>query len=174
MSFVRPEARAAIWRLREVLAGGGLAALGLWLVLGRGLTVWLGYGAMIVALGLIVVGVQRARFRTGGGGPGVVAIDEGQVAYFGPLSGGVVALADMTRLTLDPGAHPAHWTLESEAQPALQIPVNAEGSERLFDAFAALPGMRTERMLSQMRSAGTHPVVIWQRAQTRPAHLRLH
>lgn len=174
MSFVRPEARAAMWRLREILSGLGLTVLGLWLASGYGLTVWLGYLAIIIAAGLIVVGIQRARFRTGGGGPGVVGIDEGQIAYFGPLSGGVVALADMERLTLDPTAKPAHWLLESSAQPPLHIPVNAEGSDKLFDAFAVLPGIRTERMLAELGGRATYPVVIWEKASARPVHLPLH
>lgn len=174
MSFVRPEARAAMWRFREILSGIGLGALGVWLALGRGLTVWLGYAAVGVAIGLIIVGLQRARFRTGGGGPGVVGIDEGQIAYFGPLSGGVVAVADLERLTLDPTAQPAHWTLESSAQPPLYIPVNAEGSEKLFDAFSVLPGIKTERMLSELRGRATYPVVIWEKSSARPANLRLH
>jgi len=174
MSFIRPEARAAMWRVREILAGNGLAAIGIWLALGHGLTVWLGYAAVIIAIGLIVVGIQRARFRTGGGGPGVVGIDEGQIAYFGPLSGGVVAVADLERLTLDPTGQPAHWLLESSMQAPLQIPVNAEGSEKLFDAFSALPGIRTERMLAELRGRATYPVVIWEKSSARPANLRLH
>ncbi len=174
MSFVRPEARVALWRYREVLSGVGLGALGLWLALGRGLTIWLGYAAIGVAIGLIVVGIQRARFRTGGGGPGVVSIDEGQIAYFGPLSGGVLAVADLERLTLDPTAQPAHWVLESASQQPLHIPVTAEGSEQLFDVFAVLPGMKTERMLAELRGRATYPAVIWEKSSARPAHLRLH
>lgn len=163
-----------MWRFREILSGVALGTLGLYLALGRGLTVWLGYAAIVVALGLIIVGIQRARFRIGGGGPGVVGIDEGQIAYFGPLSGGVVALADMERLTLDPTAQPPQWLLESTAQPPLHIPVNAEGSDKLFDAFAVLPGIKTERMLAELRGRATYPVVIWEKASARPAHLRLH
>lgn len=174
MSFIRPEARAALWRLREVLAGAALGALGGWLALGYGLTVWLGYAALGVALALILVGIQRARFRTGGGGAGVVAIDEGQIGYFGPLTGGVLSLADLDRLTLDPSGSPAHWVLEAGSVPALHIPVTAEGAEVLFDAFASLPGLRTERMLAELKRGGAHPVVIWERKSERPAHLRLH
>lgn len=174
MSFVRPEARAQLWRLREILSGTILGALGLWLALGQGLAAWLGYAVMLIAAGLVVVGIQRARFRIGGGGPGVVAIDEGQVAYFGPLSGGVVALADLERLTLDPAGSPAHWRLDSGAQPTLYIPVNAEGADQLFDAFAALPGMRTEYMLATLRGGSTRATVIWEKPSDRPQHLRLH
>ncbi len=42
------------------------------------------------------------------------------------------------------------------------MPLAAEGADALFDAFATLPGIRTERMLAEMRRGGDHPVVIWQ------------
>ena len=174
MSFVRPEAQAAMWRVREILAGVALGALGVWLSLGIGLTVWLGYALLGVALALLIVGVQRARFRLGGGGPGVVAVDEGQIGYFGPLTGGVLSLADLDRLILDPTGHPAHWILERNGQLPLQIPVNAEGAEALVDAFAALPGLRTERMLAELRGRTEHPVVIWEKQSSVPQHRQLH
>ncbi|MCE8009193.1 hypothetical protein [Aestuariivita sp.] len=163
MSFIRPEARALIWRLREVLTALTLGALGVWMILGRGLTVWLGYAAIAVAIALLVVGVQRTRFRRGGGGMGVVAVDEGQVVYFGPLTGGVVALREVSSLTLDPTAHPAHWILSQPGQPDLAVPVDAEGAEALFDAFTSLPGIRTQHMLSMLKTMPEGPVVIWRR-----------
>ena len=174
MSFVRPEATAALWRVREILVALGLGGLGAWLALGYGLTVWLGLALIGVAAALLIVGIQRARFRIGGGGAGVVAIDEGQVGYFGPMTGGVLSLADLNRLTLDHTAHPAHWVLEAGSTPALYIPVTAEGADALFDAFAALPGLRTEKMLAELRRGGPHPVVIWEKVPTRPANLLVH
>lgn len=175
MSFIRPQARAALWRWREVLTGAGLAALGLWWTLGTGgLLHWLGYVLLIAAGGLLMIGVQRARFRGGAGGPGVVRVDEGQVAYFGPLTGGVVAIRDLDRLTLDPSGQPAHWVLSQPQAPDLHIPVTAEGAEALFDAFATLPGLRTEHMLTQMRRLPDHPTVIWQRHGPVTSSLRLH
>jgi hypothetical protein len=53
------------------------------------------------------------------------------------------------------------------------IPLGAEGAEALFDVFAALPGMRTERMLAEMRRDAPGHVVIWHRADHAPTHLRL-
>ena len=64
--------------------------------------------------------------------------------------------------------------LSAEAKPPLAIPVNAEGHEALFDVFASLPGLRTERMLAELRKAGAHQVVIWERIPSRPTHQRLH
>ena len=37
MSFLRPEAKAELWRWREVLGGIAVALIGLWLVAGPGL-----------------------------------------------------------------------------------------------------------------------------------------
>ncbi|MGR3614639.1 MAG: hypothetical protein ACU0BB_01180 [Paracoccaceae bacterium] len=175
MNFIRPEARAALWRWREVLAGGALALLALsWVIGPGGLLGMAGWLLCLVAGALIFVGIQRARFRTGAGGLGVVKVDEGQVAYFGPLTGGAVALSELEQLRLDQEAKPPHWILDMPGQPPLHIPLNAEGAEGLFDIFAALPGLRTERMLAEMKKRGAHQVVIWQRDSNVPPGHRLH
>jgi hypothetical protein len=175
MSFIRADARAALWRWREVVTGAGLAALGLWWTVAlTGLLHWLGYVVILVAGAITIMGMQRARFRHGGGGPGVVRVDEGQVAYFGPLTGGVVAIRDLDSVALDPSGHPAHWVLSQAGAPDLHIPVNAEGAEALFDAFAALPGLRTEHMLAQMQRLPAYPTVIWQKAPPVTSAFRLH
>ena len=175
MSFIRPEAAAGLNRWREVLYGGAILLLGLsWIFGSRGLLYLLGYPVAILALGLIWVGIQRARFRTSSGGAGAVQVDEGQIAYFGPLTGGAAALADLERLTLVRSLKPAHWRLDTPQQESLLIPVNAAGSEALFDAFATLEGLQTERMLAELNSPGDQPVVIWERRSLRPDHVRLH
>ncbi len=170
MSFIRPEATAALWRWREVLVGAGLGMLGLWWVAGPGGLLGLVGWVVIVAGGATaVVGVQRLRFRRSGPGPGVVVVDEGQITYFGPLTGGMVALSELHRLSLDPSAHPSHWLLAQPGQPDLAIPVGAKGADALFDVFAALPGLSTERMLAALGGGGAHPVVIWERNRSRVA-----
>jgi hypothetical protein len=175
MSFFRPEARAEIWRWREVLAGLGAVALGLWLVVGPGLLLAIP-GWALVAGGAVLawVGVQRGRFRHDGMGPGAVQIDEGEVSYFGPLTGGTVSLRELTRLSLDGSMFPAHWRLEQRGNPPLLIPVNAAGAEALFDAFATLPGLRTERMLAELGRDSRQSVLIWQRITEQPRPVLLH
>lgn len=174
MSFIRPEARSVIWRWREVLVALAVLVLGaLWAFGTYGLLHVLGYAVLVLGAVMLLAGVQRVRFQGGDGGPGVVQVDEGQVAYFGPLTGGTVALAEMTALRLDPTAHPAHWVLVQPGQAELQVPLNAKGAEALFDAFASLPGIRTERMLAQMKRGANRPVLIWQRAAALPPR-RLH
>lgn len=164
MSFVRPEAMQSLARWREALFGTGAVALGAWWILGMGgLLYWIGYAVVLAGLALTAAGIQRARFRGANGGAGVVRVDEGQISYFGPLTGGAVARSEMTALMLDRSGKPAHWVLRQPGQPDLHIPINAEGSDDLFDAFAALPGLRTEYMLSQMSASGDQAVVIWQK-----------
>lgn len=175
MSFIRPEARAALYRWREALIGLAIALMGLlWVAGPRGLLGVLGWGLIPLGIILAVIGIQRARFRKEGNGPGVVQVDEGQITYFGPLTGGAVAARDLERLTLDPTARPAHWVLTQPGHPPLHIPVNAKGAEALFDVFSSLPGLRTERMLTHLQGKPSHPVVIWERHSMRPPHLRLH
>ena len=176
MSFVRPEVRRALWRWREVLAGVGLLALGLWW--GFGAIGWmingLGYVLTAMAGALVVLGLQRGRFRDGADGPGVVQITEGRIGYFGPLDGGLVDLREMTLLRLDRRDTPPHWGLEQPGQPPLHIPLTAAGADQLFDAFATLPGLRTEHMLRQMQASGPQAVVIWQKPELRDSVVRLH
>ena len=175
MSFLRPEALSLLRRWRGVLGGAVVAAIGLWWIFTSfGVLSWIGWVVLAAGLALAFTGLQRLRFATGQDGPGVVSITEGQVAYFGPLTGGVVAVRDLSALTLDPSGTPAHWVLSQPDQPDLHIPLTAEGAEALFDAFATLPGLRTEYMLTQMRRLPDHPTVIWQRRQSAPSHLWLH
>ena len=175
MSFIRPEAKLALWRWREVLVAGFVLILGLsWISGPGGLLGWLGWVLVLVSVALAMSGIQRARFRRGAGGPGVVTIDEGQITYLGPLDGGMVATREIERLALDPTSSPAHWILHQPGQPTLHIPVNAEGAEALFDVFSALPGLKTEQMLAELNGGAVHPVVIWEKRSMRPAHLRLH
>lgn len=175
MSFLRPEATATLMRWREALVGAAVAGVGLWWVLGPGLLLTIPGAALVIAgLGLLWIGVQRGRFRADGAGLGQVQIDEGQITYFGPLTGGSVALREMVRLTLHKHMRPDHWELDQPGQAPVLIPVNALGADGLFDAFSTLPGLRTERMLHALQERGGQAVVIWEKHASRPAHLALH
>ncbi len=174
MSFIRAEARSTIWRWRESLAGIGVFALGLWWVLGTGrLMSIIGAIAIVAGAALALVGYQRARFRTAGDGIGSVDVDEGQVTYFGPLSGGALAMRDLQDLALVRSRQTPHWRL-SDGNDALYIPVNADGADALFDAFTVLPGLKVERMLSVLADENAHDTVIWSREDLRPSTLELH
>lgn len=153
--MIRPGAMAALRRWREALIGAAVAGFGLWVgLVSYGYVTWIGGALVLLGLALVVTGIQRGRFRTGAGGVGVVRVTEGQIGYFGPFTGGAVALSEIRRLALDvgPGTAPA-WRLSQHGQPDLLIPLDAEGADALFDIFAALPGIRTTRLVAEVQRA---------------------
>jgi len=176
MSFIRPEVKAEIVRWREAIIGAGLMGLGLYWNLGTmlGLLTWVGLLVIFLGAALFFAGLQKGRSRLGGGGPGVVQIVERRIGFFGPLNGGVVDLESITSLTFDPTEHPPHWVITHESGPALHIPINAEGADSLFDAFASLPGLSPGRVASVSRQEGMHQVVLWRRADLQDRITRLH
>ena len=149
-----PERLGRLRRPHLFWATGALVLLiGTWWAVGvGGLLFWIGAFTMLSGAALIVLGIQRARFRIPGQGPGVVQVTEGQVAYFGPLSGGAVALSDLSRLQIRTDTKPGHWMLSQPGRGDLYIPLTADGAETLFDAFARLPGLRPtqERLASPL------------------------
>lgn len=163
--FFRPEAKATLWRWRDVIVAGAVGLLGLWLTLtGFGIVLWLGIAFLLMAVGLLIAGLQRVRFRQGSDGPGVVQITERRLAYFGPLSGGVMDITDILRLTFDPSGHPApYWVLTGPDAREIAIPITAKGAEALFDTFSSLPGIRTEKLLRVLSDPPAQRDVIWQR-----------
>ena len=162
MSFIRPEARAALARWTEAIAGAALLVLALiWLFGTHGLLPYVGAALAPLALAVIWLGIQRGRFRTGKDGPGTVEVKEGEVAYFGPLTGGVRRIRGLKAVILDPTQHPVSWVLQAKGEDDLTIPLDANGAEALFDAFSALPGLKTGHMLRQLEHRPDHPVVIW-------------
>lgn len=173
--MIRPEAKAQLYRWREVLVGGVALLIGLlWLSGSSQLLLLPGVAFALGGAALIWVGVQRARFRGEGQGPGSVQVDEGQITYFGPLTGGVVDLRELTQIVLDHGLYPAHWRMRQAGAHDLLIPVNAEGADGLFDAFATLPGMRMELALAALKSHEQQPIVIWRRELSITARLSGH
>lgn len=165
--FLRPEVRALLYRWREVLLAGALLLWGLWWVLtGTGITTWLGYIFSLIGIGWGVAAMQRARFAQGDDGPGVVQIRERRLAYFGPLDGGIMDVADLSRLEIDPTSHPdPSWILTSIEGQVLAIPINAKGAEGLFDVFAALPDIKTHVVLDVLSHTPDARVTVWSRVR---------
>jgi hypothetical protein len=158
MSFVREEARAALWRWRGVFGAAALGVIGLWLALLGGFLL-LPIGALIVALalGLGLLAWRRLHFAQTNDAPGVVELIEGQVSYFGPTSGGALALRELEELRLLTQHGQRVWRLRQTDGQTLHIPVAAMGADRLFDAFASLPGMDTGALVAALAPKTTAP-----------------
>lgn len=149
MPMIRPEIAQGLWRAREVLAGGLVAALGVWAA-AQG-------GYLLVPAGLALAGLgaawtvtswRRMRFAQATLAPGVVEIDEAQIGYLGPGVGGYVAIPDLAEVRLITMRGRRLWQLRQSDGQALLIPVDASGAERLFDAFASLPGIDTAALVA--------------------------
>lgn len=164
MSFVRPEAQKWLARYRELIWTGAALALGAyWAFFGYGFLPWLGWIVMIMSGLLLFAAVQRVLFGKGQGGTGLVEVDEGQISYLTGVGGGAVAVRELSQLTYDARQSPAIWRLRQAGLGELAIPEDAEGAEKLFDAFAALEGLSPERLIAGQRSAAGQSRVIWQK-----------
>jgi hypothetical protein len=163
MSFLRPEVAKGLTRWREVIAAGAVAALGLWFALQLGYVLpALGLVLILVGLGWGAVALRSLRFQQSGEAPGVVRVTEAQIAYLGPRVGGFVGLPELTEVRLLSYRGRRVWKLRAAQGEALHIPVEAEGADALFDAFAGLPGMDTAALVAALGTGapGNSTVVV--------------
>ena len=174
---IRPEVTALLRRYGEVLATGIVAVAGLWLMALGGYVLF-PLGVLISAVGVILTvnAFRRARFAQTIAAPGVVELDEAQVGYLAPDLGGFLSLDELTEIRLLILQGKRMWRLKQADGQALLIPVDAAGADRLFDAFAALPGMDQSVLVAALNPAGPlahHPTltaetrVIWRKQSGR-------
>lgn len=149
--MIRAEAWATLTRLREFFLVAGVAAFGLWLCrLGGLLFLPLGLATLGLAAGLTLIALRRLRFAQGVAGPGMVELDEAQVGWLGPEGGGYLSLRELAELRLVSRGNRRFWRLKQSDGQALLIPVDAQGADRLFDVFTALPGMDSEGLVAAL------------------------
>ena len=153
-----------LWRWRETIIGFAMSMLGIsWALNGLGFVAIVGTSIAVAGALLTFAGIQRARFRVGKDGAGIVQVDEGQVTYFGPIEGGSVVISELTRVELDPANAPSsEWVLHEPNAAPLRIPTDAKNAEALFDVLAGLDGLETEKMLHELTAAPKQQVVIWE------------
>lgn len=155
MSFIRREVLHGLIRSREVILGGVIAAVGLWLArLGGYFFGPLGLGVMALGVGWAVLAWRRMRFAQTGDAPGMVEVNEGEIAYFGPRLGGTVGVPDLAEIRILSLRGRRVWRLKQGDGQVILIPVEAAGADQLFDAFAALPGMDTAVLVAALAPQG--------------------
>lgn len=161
MSWIRAEVLDGVARRRELILGCILAGLGLWVAAQGGyLLVPAGLALSALGVGWAVLALRRLRFAQGLDapgldGPGLVEVDEGQIGYLGPGAGGYVSLVDLVEVRLLRLRGRRVWRLKQADGQALLIPVDAAGADRLFDAFASLPGMDTLALIAHLQPGGS-------------------
>lgn len=160
--MIRPEAQAFLTKWQGVAGALAVALAGLWLATRGG---WLlaAVGTALGAFGLALAldAWRRARFHTQDDGPGAVEVIEGQVAFFGPETGGFLALSDLQSVGLLRQNGQRVWMLRQSDGHSLAVPVDARGAEALYSALTALPGIDGGTLLAALDQPQDRPVV-WQ------------
>jgi len=153
MSFIRPELLATAHRWREVIGGAGIAALGAWTATRGGyLLTPLGLALLALGAGWALTALRRLRFQQDGEAPGIVRVTEAQIAYFGPRVGGFIGLPELSEIRLLTLRGRRIWKLKQGDGQLLHIPVESDGAETLFDAFATLPGIDMAALVAALGS----------------------
>lgn len=167
MSFIRPEVRAAFARNRKPIGWAvalSFAAYVLWrgLATGGTLLIIAGGGALALMVTFLLAERQRARFHRTTAEPGIVKVDEAQIAYFGPDVGGIVDRDALTRVELiSSGDGIAHWRLHHQLGPPVAVPLAAEGADKLVDVLMTLPGVDVGAALSALDRRRRAIVPVW-------------
>jgi hypothetical protein len=167
VSFVRPELAEAARRWREPLLWAALLATGvflLWRGMAREAFLPLLIGALFAATGGLLIrgSIARTRLATLPPGEGLVLLDEGRIAFFGPVHGGFLNLDDLVRVEVIPGAAPK-WDLSGRDGTRLRIPFAARGADILPDALSILPGFSIPARLDLIDGSAARSRVVWHR-----------
>lgn len=164
MSLIRPEVAARLHRWREALVALGLGLFGIWVMTRGGwLLAALGAVLLLVAASLFWSAVQRLRLAPAAAGPGLVEIDEGQIAWYGPGIGGFVSVRELAELGLVTVQGIRVWRLRQSDGQLLLVPTGADGVDGLFDALTALPGLEIQRLVAALEAGQDHPI-LWRRS----------
>jgi hypothetical protein len=167
--MIRPEVIERLKRSSELFWAISILGLGLDLIMSGGYLLT-PVGTAVAALGLAwaILALRRLRFAQPVDSPGIVEVDEAQIGYLGPISGGYVAIPDLTEIRLLSLRGRRVWRLKQSDGQALLIPVDAKGAENLFDAFASLPGMNTNTLVTALEpSANTGSTALNLAAETK-------
>lgn len=153
MTPIRPELLAALQRNAELLAALALALFGTWTAAQGGYFLTpLGLALCAMGAGWALTNWRRLRFLQAGEAPGIVRVTEAQIAYYGPRVGGFVGLPDLSEIRLLTLRGRRIWKLKQGDGQLLHIPVESDGADALFDAFASLPGIDMAALVAALGS----------------------
>lgn len=169
MSFLRPEARAAIRRWGEAGAALGAVVLGFWWgvpgALSGSIFGWFALGAGVLALFWLRAALLGALATRPVTGAGVAVIREREIGYLGPFRGGFLDLDDIIRVEIYQVSEDQDpvWRLVGAQGGSLAIPASAEGARHLPEALAALPGFSDLAAVGVLQRRRSGRYVIWER-----------
>lgn len=168
MAFIRAEAATLIHKWKQVAFGGLIFLAGAyWAATSLGLAI--AAGVMVAGMGVLIAhdGYRRMRFPHGVGGAGVVEVDERQITYLSGTGGNSVSLDMLQRVEAHRNMRGSiTWVFFAE-DGMLNVPADAQGSEALFDAMVALPGVNYAQAEAAAQGQGPDLFLIWQRDRTK-------
>ena len=164
MSFIRPEAVSSLRKYRGLILAGLIGSAGIFIVLTS-------YGATRIAgIFFSVVGgligydaYRRFKFPSGGGGAGVVDVDERRVSYLSAEGGMSISMDTLDRIELHRNAMGRITWVFYGPEGMLLVPGNAEGTAKLFDALVALPDVNYTQAEAATQGKGPDLFLIWKR-----------
>lgn len=158
MSMIRPEVQGLFRRWLDPAAGAATVVVGLWTMSKGGvMPILAGVAFVAIGAGWAILGLRRARFDFDVNAPGLVEVDEARVRYLHPRLGGDISLDDLAELRLTTFRGRRMWRLNDTAGRALLIPLDASGAARLFDTFAALPGLSSAALVDALEGKEPEP-----------------
>ena len=168
VSFIRPEALNTLRQYRGFILGGLILTAGLFII-------FTSYGTTRIAGGLFVVigslighdAYRRFKFPAGHGGAGVVEVDERRVRYLAAGSGTSISMDTLERIELHRNARGRITWVFFGPEGMLSVPGDAEGTDKLFDALVALPGVNYTQAEAATQGKGPDLFLIWQRNRAR-------
>ena len=164
MSFIRPQAKAVITQNKGYILAACIVLFGAYIML---TTFGLGRvaGGVVLAMGALVAHDtwRRARFPTGTGGLGVVEIDERRLTYFAGHGGGSISMDTLQRAEIHRnGRGHITWVFYDD-DGMVEVPGDATGTDQLFDALTALPGVNYDQVDAATKGQGPDLFLIWAR-----------
>lgn len=168
MSFFRAEALGTLRQYRSFIIAGLFAVFGFFLLFDQpGLGKIAGGLVLFMAILVAHDGYKRMRFPAGSGGPGMVEVDERRVSYLSGTGGGAVSLDALDRVELHRnGRGRITWVFFAE-DGMLEVPGDAMGTDKLFDALVALPGVNYAQAEAATQGKGPDLFLIWQKNRTK-------
>ncbi len=169
LNFIRPGIRTHFYKWSEAYLVALVLIIGIRIFI-RGLEiesiVYEAIGVATAILGLVLLRgtIQRIRFRRNQEAPGMVDVTEREISYFGPMHGKTVSLESLIKIELrESEAYASVWVLHNSEGDPMIVPTSAKGSDRLFDAFTSLSGVKMDALVKAVNTVPVHNHVIWER-----------
>lgn len=168
MSFIRPEVIGSLNKYRGFIIASLIVAVGI-------LIISISYGATrIVGIFFLVLGglfghdaYCRFKFPSGKGGAGLVDVDERCVSYLSAEGGMSISMDTLDRIEVHRNTKGRISWVFYGPEGMLSVPGDAEGSNKLFDALVALPGVNYAQAEAVTHGKGPDLFLIWQRNRTK-------